>query len=176
MAVSVRPLWAAVCLLFAAGCVTDELAEYEDARLNEAAMKAFVGDYRVVLWPGDTKPPSLAVVQRDGKFRFAYTAGGQNVDAHFVVSKIPGSQQKLLLLSLPKQDATSQASMFFIAQPGPERTDIWVVLADSQVAQGQLAFEQGKARAEDVKKFLAAHADQYVAANQRTIRLQRREP
>ncbi|MCO6459030.1 MAG: hypothetical protein J5I93_27295 [Pirellulaceae bacterium] len=176
MAVSVRPLLPALCLLFAAGCLTDELSVYEDARLNEAAMKAFAGDYQVVRWPGDTKPQSVGVTQRDGKFRFAYTAGDQNVDAHFVLSRIPGSQQKLLLLSLPKQDATSQASMFLVAKSGPEQTDIWLVLADSPVAQGQLAFEQGKAKAEDVKKFLAAHADQYVTANQPAIRLQRREP
>ena len=39
------------------------------------------------------------------------------------------------------------------------------------VAKDHLDFENGKAKAEDVKKFLAKHADAFVTANERPATL-----
>ena len=72
MLVFVRRTLAVSCLLFVAGCVTDELAVYKDSVVNKEAAKPFVGVYRVKEWPGNEKPKSVNVTEQDGELKFIY--------------------------------------------------------------------------------------------------------
>ena len=161
-----------VCaLLPLAGCVTEELAVYDDAVVGEQAARRYVGEYRVEAWPGDDRPETIRVSAPDGKLRFAYSLRGKNVDLPFVLSKIPNSQQNLHLLSVPSHDDTNQANLFFIGRADDDQTHIWAVFANSRVASEHLDFQNGKTKAADVKTFLAQHADAFIAANEPQVKL-----
>ncbi len=99
---------------------------------------------------------------------------GDEVEADLVVSKIPNSDKGLLLLTMPAQKGTNQANIFLIARAGKQQTDVWAVLSNLPVANGQLDFDQGKAEAGKAKAFLKEHADEFVAANRPLISLRPR--
>lgn len=166
MAFFKRHFVAILCLLCFVGCVTDELAVYKDSVVSKEAVKAFVGVYQVEEWPGDAKPESVCVTDKDGELSFAYSVPDKKVDLRFMLSTIPNSKKDLYLLSIPSQDGTNNANMFFVGQAEKEQTHIWVVHSDFPVAKGQLSFSCGKAKADDVKQFLAKHADAFVTANE----------
>ena len=163
---------AALVFLAATGCVSDQPAVFEDSRLGAEAMQAFVGEYQVVSWPGEQKPTRVAVARRGDEFYFSYDVPGRT-EAVFVLSKIPNSKSELLLLAVPGQKSTNQANLFFVCRADKERADLWLVFANSPVADGKLEFDQGKAKAEDVKRFLARHADALVEAVGPQVRLRR---
>lgn len=171
MAIYVRRIIAATCVLFVAGCETDELAVYKDSVVGKEAAKAFVGVYQVRDWPGDEKPESVCVTEKDGELRFSYSVPDKKYEVRFVLSKIPNSKKDLYLLSIPGQEATNQANLFFVGQADKDQTNIWVVSSNMAVAEGHLGFQDGKAKAGDVKMFLAKHADAFVAANEPQVKL-----
>lgn len=72
MASFVRRTIVASCLLLVAGCVTDELAVYKKSVVSREAVKAFEGVYQVEEWPGNVKPESVGVTEKDGELNFAY--------------------------------------------------------------------------------------------------------
>jgi len=173
MVVFLRRATLVVGLLSIAGCITDELAVYQDSVVGKEAMKPYLGTYHVEAWPGDMRPTSIAVTQEEDKFSFSYALGDRKVNVNFVLSKIPGSRKDLYLLSLPAQKDTEQANMFFVGQAGKERTSIWAVFSSLPVAQEHLDFTDGKAKAEDVKKFLKQYADAFVEANEPQVALKK---
>lgn len=172
MAIYKRRIIVATCLLLMAGCITDELAVYKDSVVSKDAMKPFLGMYQVEQWPGDMKPTSISVTENEGKFRFSYSLPDRKVDARFVLSKIPNSKKDLYLLSIPGQEDTNQANLFFIGRMKQDQASIWVVVGELPVARDHLKFTSGKAKAEDVKTFLAEHVDAFVAANEPQVTLQ----
>lgn len=159
------------CLLIASGCVTDEVVVFKDAIVGKDAAKQFLGVYKVEEWPGDMRPESIRVTEADGKQSFSYSLAGNEIKVQFVVSKIPKSEQDLFLLSVPGQDDTKQANLFFIGKREKEKTSIWAVLSTLRVARDNLSFQIGKAKANDVKQFLMNHADAFVAANKPVVTL-----
>lgn len=171
MLVFVRRTLAASFLLVVAGCVTDDFAVYKDSVVNKEAAKAFVGVYEVKDWPGNEKPESISVTEKDGQLRFAYSVPGKKYDVRFVLSKIPNSNKGLYLLSIPAQEATNQANMFFLGRAEKENTHIWAVISTLAVAKDHLSFLNGKTKAEEVKRFLAMRGDEFVTANDPQVRL-----
>jgi hypothetical protein len=171
MAIYKRRIIVATCLLLMAGCITDELAVYKDSVVSKDAMKPFLGMYQVEQWPGDVKPTSISVIEKEGEFNFSYSLPDRKVDARFVLSKIPNSKKDLYLLSIPGQADTDQANLFFIGKSEKDQASIWAVSGDLPVASDHLKFKSGKANAEDVKTFLAEHADTFVAANEPQVTL-----
>ena len=163
MAVAVRSTIAALCLLLVAGCLTDELVVCKESVVVEEAMKPFLGVYRVEKWFGNDKPESLRVTEKNGEFQFSFLASGREL--HFVLSKIPNSKKELYLLSIPRQDG-NPADMILVGKAEKERTHIWAAFANLPVVEEHLSFQDGKAKAEDAKKFLANHADAFVTANE----------
>ncbi|MCB9925553.1 MAG: hypothetical protein H6822_25610 [Planctomycetaceae bacterium] len=153
------------------GCITDELAVYEDSVVGKDAAKAYVGVYQVEEWPGDIEPETVRVTWKGEGLRFAYSVADKKVDLRFVLSKIPKSKNELYLLSIPGQEATKQANMFFIGRAEKENTHIWAVFSTLPVARDHLEFTSGKAKAEDVKTFLMQHADEFVSANEPQVTL-----
>lgn len=173
MAMIMNRLLAISCLLLLAGCVTDKLVVYKDSVLSEKDMRPFLASYKVEKWPGDNKPETVRVAGKKGKHHFTYTTGEKKIKVRFLVSKIPGSKTGLHLLSLPAQKDTNQANLFFIGRAKKDQTDLWIVFSNMPVAKGRLEFENGKAKAEDVKKFLSKHADAFVKENKSTVTLRR---
>jgi len=171
MIVFIRRTAVASCLLLVASCVTDELVVYKDSVVSKEAKKAFVGVYQVTDWPGNEKPESVSVTEKEGKLRFSYSVPNKKSDFRFVLSKIPNSKKDLYLLSIPGQEATNQANMFLIGRTVKENTYIWVVFSTLAVAKDHLSFQNGKAKAEDVKQFLAMHGDDFVMANDPEVTL-----
>ncbi|MBP89297.1 MAG: hypothetical protein CMJ64_21715 [Planctomycetaceae bacterium] len=88
---------------------------------------AFVGVYLVEDWPGNAKPKSVGVTEKDGELSFSYSLPDKKSELRFVLSKIPNSKKHLYLLSIPGQDGTNNANMFFVGQAENEQTHIWVV-------------------------------------------------
>ena len=176
MIVFLRRTLLASCLLFVAGCVTEDLAVYQDSVVSKEATKAFVGVYEVKQWPGNAAPERVRVTVEDGKLRFSYSLPDKKYDVGFVLSKIPNSKKDLYLLSIPGQEATNQANMFFIGKAEKEKTHIWAVFSTLAVAKDHLSFPNGKAKAADVKKFLAQHADEFVTENESQVRLETGKP
>jgi hypothetical protein len=175
MMISARSMsLAAVCLLAAAGCVTDKPVSYEDHALSQKQMKAFAGTYQVENWPGNVKPDLVKVTEVDRGLQFAYSLPDQQVEARFQLYKIPGSEKNLHLLSLPAQEDTNQANMFFIGRKQDDQTQIWAVFGNMPVAQDHLQFTEGKAKAEDVQRFLRQKADAFVAANEPQVVLKKK--
>ena len=175
MVVFLRRTIVAVGLLLLVGCVTEELVVFEEGVVKKGAMKPFLGTHQVEQWPGDTKPTSIEVTEKDGEFSFSYAVGDQKIHLKFMLSKIPGSKKKLQLLSIPAQEDTNQANMFFIVKAGKDQTYIWPVFSSLPVAKDHLEFEDGKAKAEDVKTFLTKHADAFVTANEPPVTLKHRK-
>jgi len=62
--------------------------------------------------------------------------------------------------------------MFFVGKAGEDVTFMWAVFANMPVAENHLSFLDGKAKAEDVKTFLATYADAFVAANEPQVTLE----
>lgn len=156
---------AAVCLLAAAGCVTDKPVSYEDNALSQQEMKSHVGTYQVESWPGNVKPDLVKVTEAEPGLQFSYSLPNEQIEARFQLYRIPESRKDLYLLSLPAQEDTNQANMFFIGRKQDDQTQIWAVFGNMAVAQDHLQFTEGKARAEDVERFLRQRADAFVAAN-----------
>lgn len=173
MVLLVRRTFVACCLVLVAGCVTDEPTVYKDSIVGKDAVKAFVGEYQVEEWPGNAKPESVSVAQKEGELSFSYSVPDKKYDVHFVLCKIPNSKQDLYLLSIPSQEATNQANLFFIGKTEKKETHIWAVFAKLPVANDHLSFQNGKAKAEDVKTFLSKHADAFVQANEPQVRLKK---
>ena len=171
MAIHEMRMIAAASLLVVAGCVTDEVAVYNDSVVNQQAAKRFLGEYQVEQWPGDMKPETIRVADKDGKLRFSYSLPEKKIDLEFVLSKIPSSEKDLYLLSIPAQADTNQANLFFIGRADKDQTYIWAVFSNLPVAKEHLSFEQGKAKADDVKTFLVKHADAFVTANEPQVTL-----
>lgn len=171
MVIYKRRIIVATSLLLMAGCITDELAVYKDSVVSKDAMKPFLGMYQVEKWPGDVKPTSISVIEKEGEFNFSYSLPERKVDARFVLSKIPNSKKDLYLLSIPAQADTDQANLFFIGKSEKDQASIWAVGDNLPVASDHLKFTSGKAKAEDVKTFLAEHADTFVAANEPQVTL-----
>ena len=61
--------------------------------------------------------------------------------------------------------------MFFLGKADKDQSSIWAVFSNLPVAKDQLSFQDGKAKAEDVKTFLAKHADDFVMANKPQVTL-----
>ncbi len=171
MVVYMQRLLAVSCLLFVVGCVTDELAVYKESVVKKKDMKPFLGEYAVVEWPGDAKPKKVRVGQKEGKFHFAYTADEKKIQASFVLSKVPKSKKGLHLLSLYKQESSNNANVFFIGRVEKEKTHLWVVHSNLPVAKGELTFTNGKAKAGELKEFLAKRGDAFIAANEPLVTL-----
>ena len=53
------------------------------------------------------------------------------------------------------------------------RLQTWAVFSNLPVAKGELKFKDGKAKAEDVKTFLAKNADAFVTANEPQVTLKK---
>jgi hypothetical protein len=170
MAIYKRWIIVATCLLLIAGCITDELAVYKDSVVSKDALKPFLGVYQVEEWPGDDKPESVRVAEDDGELSFSYSLPDRNIQARFILSKIPNSKKDLYLLSIPAQAETDQANMFFVGKADKDQTYIWAVFSNLPVTKDHLSFIDGKAKAEDVKSFLATHADAFVAANEPQVK------
>lgn len=173
MTVLARRTIALSCLLFATGCVTDELVVYKESVLSKDARGPFLGVYEVLEWPGEMKPESVRVTETDEELGFSYSLPDKNIQLDFVLSTIPNSKKKLHLMSIPSQQDTNRANMFFIGKAERDETQIWAVFSNSPVAKQQLNFTGGKAKAEDVKAFLVAHADAFVTANKPQVRLRK---
>ncbi|MBC8355744.1 MAG: hypothetical protein H8E66_27525 [Planctomycetes bacterium] len=168
-----RRTTAAFCLLFVAGCVTDELVVYKETVVTKASIKPFIGVYHVEEWPGNAKPESVRVTEKDEDLHFSYSLPDKKVQLHFLLSKIPNSKSELYLLSIPGQDDTNQANMFFIGKAEKGQTHIWAVFSNLPVAKDHLKFQDGKAK--EVKKFLAKRADAFVMANEPQVTLKNPE-
>lgn len=168
----VRSAWTAGCLLLLAGCVTDEPAVYKDSVVTKEVAKPFLGVYQVKKWPGNMKPETVLVTQEDDKMSFAYSAGNKDLKLRFVLSKIPKSKKDLYLLAVPSQGDTNRANIFFVGRALEEETHLWVVVSNSPVAREHLQFTSGRAKAEDVKAFLAKHADEFASANEPQVQLE----
>jgi hypothetical protein len=171
MTIFKRRIVAATCLLLVAGCVTDELAVYKDSVVTREAAKRFLGEYQVEQWPGDAKPERIRVTEQDGELSFSYSLPDKKIQLRFVLSKVPNSKKNLYLLSIPGQEATKQANMFFLGKADKDQSSIWAVFSNLPVAKDHLSFRDGKAKAEDVKTFLAKHADDFVMANEPQVTL-----
>ncbi len=172
MAVSMKRIAAVVCLMLVSGCVTDELVVYMEGVVSGEAMKPFLGTYRVEEWPGDMTPESVRVAtKKDGELSMSYSLPDRIVHVQFILSKIPNSKKDLYLLSLPSQQETKQKNLFFVGQAGAEQTHIWAVFSNLPIAKDHLTFKNGKAKAQDVKTFLAKNADAFVAANDPQVTL-----
>ncbi len=171
MLVFVRRTILACCLLLVAGCVTEELVVYKESRVSKEAMKPFLGEYQVEKWFGNTMPEIVRVTQKDGEFSLSYVLLNKKVQLHFVLSKIPNSKKDLYLLSIPSQDDTRQANMFFIGEAEKDQTHIWAVFSNLPVAREHLKSQGGRAKALDVKRFLSKNADAFVTANRPQVTL-----
>jgi hypothetical protein len=90
-----------------------------------------------------------------------------------MLSKIPNSKRNLLLVSVPSQGDTNKSNIFFIGQVEKGKMHLWIVVSNMPVAEGRLAFENHKAKAGDVKKFLSKYADEFVRANKPTVTLKK---
>ncbi len=162
-------LVAVACLFCTAGCLSKEVVVYKEGLLDKKAMKQFQGDYQVEQWLSDEAPKRVRVTEKEGKHYFSYTTPRRKYKLAFVVSKIPNSKMDLHVLSIPKLPETSSDHLFFIAQAKKGRTRLWIVYANTPVAKGRLEFGDGRAKAKDVKQFLAKHADEVVKANKPSV-------
>jgi len=174
MFVFVRRTIVACCLLLVAGCVTEELVVYKDNVVGKKGMKPFLGTYEVKQWLASKKPESVRVSKKDGEFSFSFVQSDKKIRMQFVLSKIPNTKKDLYLLSLPSQKDTKRANMFFIGKAEKEQTRIWAVFPNSPVANEHLKFQGFKAKAVDVKKFLANHADAFVTENEPQVTLKKK--
>lgn len=152
-------------LLLLSGCVSDELVSYPDHPFSDQAKREYLGEYTVVRWPGEVKAESARIRLDEGVLRFEYKQGGKPVSLKLVLSHVPGSRKQLFVAAIPKQTENARANLFFLGRTVKDRTELWAVLGNSDVAKGKLPFRQGQAKAAEVVEFLRAHGDAFVDAN-----------
>ncbi len=171
-------------VLFASGCLTDELVVYEKGLLTPEEMKPLLGAHELTELrsgsDGKAMPfekGRLAVEKKGDKYHFSleidYKNGSEKYAGPFLLSRIPESKSKLLVLAIP--DCTSKPrdgdkldlkNVFLLVKREGDQTYAWLVLNERPVAKGKIASAgQGGFKADQVKSFLEKHADAYVKAN-----------
>ena len=180
-----------LCVLIAGGCVTDELAVFEDDLLSSEEMKALMGEY---VWtemkgrgeePEKPKEGKLVLEQRGPRYFFAMSEladdgkrGGN--EGYFMLSKIPGSKANLLLLSCPHVSPRKPYAidnLFLVVKVEKNVAYGWLVMESEPVAKGRLtAGESGSNGydADELKDFLTKYADAYVLANHPNLTFQKK--
>lgn len=166
----VRIIGLLLLTVFVSGCITDKVAVYKETKLNKKQMRKHHAVYKVEQWPGNDGPKEVRVYGKEGKTHFAYKAE-EAIDIHFLLSKIPNSKTGLHLMALPPQKGSDDKAMFFVGRAEKQKTMLWVVFANQPVAKDKLP--KKNLTAEQLKTFLAKHADEYAKENKPQIVLAR---
>jgi hypothetical protein len=180
------------CLILASGCVTDELAVFDGNVLTDEEMKPFIGMYEVVAMAEDDgqgrsseefKGVSLEISKKGDAYHFLYKERNSQSSGPFVLSKIPGSKDKLLLFASSKTKSTGQSpitidNIFFVVKRAKDTVNLWLIVDKEPVAKDYpftKSASGGLFKAKEIKQFLEKHADEFVAENPARITFKKTE-
>ena len=188
-----RALIACVCLSLLCSCsVTDKLTVFHDRLLNETAMQRYLGNYTLRAFDGKPAEGRFTIEPRGGRYfanlEMIDTDGKKETWQGFILlSHIPRAvgfnigdtritfnmNQSTILLSSPKMtlsrsgsDDSEHENVVALIREVHGKLHIWLVYSEAPVAKGRLKSDRGVVKSEDMKAFLAEHADAYTQANE----------